>query len=197
MTEIQGFTDTECPVPVIQGAAEFERLLKLYKHLRPMKIVEIGSLMGGSLFQFIKHAPKGAQLISVDVPVSPYDSRYAIQRAGHDYLWKEWAAAQGKTLTVISRPSWFALEEVLSLIEKIDFLFIDGSHRYEDVKLDWEFYHPYIKPGGVIAFHDIFRCIGEDNVPRLWQEIKSQGYVTREFSSIENQKDWGIGACFL
>lgn len=191
------FEDSESPVPIIQGAIEFERLLKLYKHLRPMHVVEIGSLMGGSLFQFIKHAPKGAKIVSVDVPVSLYDSRYPIQRAGHDYLWNEWATAKQLELTVISRPSWYALEETVSILEGIDFLFIDGSHVYEDVKLDWEFYRPHIKSNGVVAFHDIYRQIGEDNVPRLWREIKDQGYVTREFSSILDQRDWGIGVVFL
>ena len=32
-----------------------------------------------------------------------------------------------------------------------DFIFIDGDHRYEPVKVDWENYAPL---GGVVAFHD-------------------------------------------
>jgi len=36
----------------------------------------------------------------------------------------------------------------------IDFLFIDGDHRYESVLADWEGFAPWVEPGGVILFHD-------------------------------------------
>jgi len=36
----------------------------------------------------------------------------------------------------------------------IDFLFIDGSHEYEDVKKDLVAWFPKIKQGGLIAGHD-------------------------------------------
>jgi predicted O-methyltransferase YrrM len=36
----------------------------------------------------------------------------------------------------------------------IDFVFIDGDHRYEGVKGDWEAWSPLLVPGGVIALHD-------------------------------------------
>jgi cephalosporin hydroxylase len=38
--------------------------------------------------------------------------------------------------------------------ESIDFLFIDGDHRYEGVKQDLKLWMPKIKKGGVIAGHD-------------------------------------------
>lgn len=37
----------------------------------------------------------------------------------------------------------------------IDLIFIDGSHQYEDVLADFENYFPFVKPGGVVAFHDV------------------------------------------
>ena len=36
----------------------------------------------------------------------------------------------------------------------VEFLFIDGAHEYEFVKLDFELWHPHLIEGGVIAFHD-------------------------------------------
>jgi len=38
----------------------------------------------------------------------------------------------------------------------VDFLFIDGSHRYEDVKKDIESWYPKVKRGGIISGHDYF-----------------------------------------
>ncbi len=36
----------------------------------------------------------------------------------------------------------------------ISFLWIDGSHEYEDVKKDFVLWNPYLIEGGIIAFHD-------------------------------------------
>src|SRR4051812_37720157 len=36
----------------------------------------------------------------------------------------------------------------------VDFVFIDGDHSYDACKADIEAWTPFVKPGGVIAFHD-------------------------------------------
>lgn len=36
----------------------------------------------------------------------------------------------------------------------IDLLYIDGDHVYEAVKQDYQSWSPYVKPGGLIVFHD-------------------------------------------
>jgi predicted O-methyltransferase YrrM len=36
----------------------------------------------------------------------------------------------------------------------LDFLFIDGSHNYEDVVSDIEVWLPHVKEGGYLGFHD-------------------------------------------
>lgn len=38
--------------------------------------------------------------------------------------------------------------------ESIDFIYIDGCHRYENVKQDLNNYYPKIKKGGMICGHD-------------------------------------------
>lgn len=77
---------------------------------------------------------------------------------------------------------------------KIDFLFIDGDHSYEGVKQDFEIYAPFVRPGGIIAFHDIndTERHRERNVyvGKFWNEIKDK-YEHYEFNANE---DWaGIG----
>lgn len=37
----------------------------------------------------------------------------------------------------------------------IDLLFVDASHKYEDVVLDFDSYYHHVAPGGLMAFHDI------------------------------------------
>jgi len=38
--------------------------------------------------------------------------------------------------------------------EKLDFVYIDGNHTYEQVTNDIKYYYPLIKKGGVISGHD-------------------------------------------
>lgn len=47
-------------------------------------------------------------------------------------------------------------------LESIDFIFIDGSHHYDDVKRDWLDYFLKVKKGGLIFMHDsrMFRTDG-------------------------------------
>ncbi len=40
--------------------------------------------------------------------------------------------------------------------ESIDFVFIDGSHEYKDIKDDITYWFPKVKRGGVLAGHDYY-----------------------------------------
>jgi len=50
----------------------------------------------------------------------------------------------------------------------IHFLFIDGSHIYEDVLADFASFFPHVIPGGVVAFHDVDES--HPGVLRAWHE---------------------------
>ena len=56
--------------------------------------------------------------------------------------------------------------------KKIDFLFIDADHSYEAVSADWKNWSPYVRKGGIIAFHDYYRDIkgGHPGVKRFVDE---------------------------
>ena len=40
------------------------------------------------------------------------------------------------------------------LVGEVDFIFIDGDHSYDACKADIAAWAPFVKRGGVIAFHD-------------------------------------------
>ena len=58
------------------------------------------------------------------------------------------------------------LEEVKEILgdRKIDFLFIDGDHSLEGVTKDWEMYKDLVRPGGIVAFHDVLKLIQDEGV---------------------------------
>ena len=52
-------------------------------------------------------------------------------------------------------------EEAAPAFKKlIDFLFIDGSHRFSHVKLDYELWFPKLMVNGTVAFHDGWHSLG-------------------------------------
>lgn len=57
---------------------------------------------------------------------------------------------------------------IKNFTDKIEFLFIDGDHSYEAVKLDFELWSPLLINGGIISFHDT-NLIGPRKV--VWEEV--------------------------
>lgn len=47
---------------------------------------------------------------------------------------------------------------------QIGLLFVDASHDYADVRRDFEYWSPYLAPGGLIAFHDVHSWPGPTRV---------------------------------
>jgi len=48
----------------------------------------------------------------------------------------------------------FSYNVVKNWNKSFDYIFIDGSHIYEDVKKDFEDWFPLLEKGGIISFHD-------------------------------------------
>ena len=65
----------------------------------------------------------------------------------------------------------------------INILFIDASHRYDDVKKDYEIYSPLCS--GIIAFHDIHTYrdsrIQRARVWQFWDELRADAYTGRKY----------------
>jgi GR25 family glycosyltransferase involved in LPS biosynthesis/predicted O-methyltransferase YrrM len=63
----------------------------------------------------------------------------------------------------------------------LDFVFIDGSHEYEDVKEDIKAWLPKVKPGGILAGHDYY-IEGTDWFPGVKQAVNEElsGFETAE-----------------
>ena len=78
--------------------------------------------------------------------------------------------------------------------EPVDFLFIDGDHTEAGVRQDYEDYSPLVRPGGLIAFHDIVddQPLPTNQVQHFWKKIKP-GQETKEFVNNPRQCGFGIG----
>jgi|HubBroStandDraft_4_1064222.scaffolds.fasta_scaffold302426_1 predicted O-methyltransferase YrrM len=68
--------------------------------------------------------------------------------------------------------------------EPIQLLFVDGSHKYEDVLADFAGFFPHVVPGGIVAFHDVIETW--PGVLRAWNDT-----VVHELTDVGHC--WGIG----
>ena len=55
---------------------------------------------------------------------------------------------------------------------KIDFLFIDTSHTYEQTLKELVRFEPFVKSGGIIAMHDSVLCPGVKKAVKEYAENK-------------------------
>jgi len=170
----------ECPVPALQHEKELAWLLEKARVIKPTRIIEIGSLYGGTLWHWMQLVGKGGQVVVIDQLVSPQASEYALQRECHEKTWKQWAEKFGVELHIVETGSTYAetIGKVHGLMPEADLLFIDGDHDYEYVRSDFINYGPRVRQGGIIAFHDISPepYYGSS---KFWMELKNR-YPTQE-----------------
>jgi cephalosporin hydroxylase len=55
MIEQQPGCGPPSPVPILQREAEFSVLLELYRRLEPLKVLEIGTYHGGTLYHWLQN----------------------------------------------------------------------------------------------------------------------------------------------
>lgn len=119
-----------------QDNFEMSSMLQEAAQLKPKVIVEIGVDKGGFLKACGQAFPDA---IVIGIETIERDELYpyrVIYGDSHD-------TATVHRLIAALRPA------------EIDFLFIDGDHHLEAVKLDYELYSPLVRKGGMIGFHDI------------------------------------------
>lgn len=178
----------------LQQPVEIRTLFLRVKELRPKTVLEIGTNNGGSLFLFCRAADPNATVLSLDLPSGKFGGGYSIWRVPYYRAF----AGSGQRLRLLRQDSH--TPESLARVRQelrgqpLEFLFIDGDHTYAGVKQDFLTYGPLVRPGGLIAFHDILPAppkIGGE-VHRFWAEIRDQ-YAGEEVVQDPNQGKMGIG----
>jgi hypothetical protein len=75
--------------------------------------------------------------------------------------------------------------------KKVDLLFIDGSHYFKDVLVDWLIYKNLVNKNGIVAFHDCNSQVNDAGVPKLIKFIK-KNYKDIKIKKIVYSKNMGI-----
>lgn len=176
-----------------QVRSEWVSLVTLLAEEPPKRFLEIGTANGGTLFGLCRVADPLALGISIDLPPGRLAS-YPLHRRS---LYRSFAGP-GQALHLLKADSHApsARAVVLRLLEghQLDLLFLDGDHTYDGVKMDFEQYRELVRPGGLIAFHDIVERpdMRQCDVARFWREVRVTK-PSQEFIERPGQTEWGIG----
>jgi predicted O-methyltransferase YrrM len=180
---------------------EIKKLYDLVEELDAEYICEIGTFRGGTFYLWCKVAREDATLISIDLSSGSLDEAFSPDRRR---FYQKFAKSRQQQLCFLPADSHQrSTAEKVSFIlgdRQLDFLFIDGDHSYEGVKQDFELYSPFVRTGGIIAFHDILPRPEFPNIEvyRLWNELKAK-YSHQEIIAREGEfADFvGIGVIWI
>jgi MMP 1-O-methyltransferase len=128
-------------------------------------IVEIGSWKGKSTI-YLGQGSKSGNKVKI-FAVDPHTGSSEHQKENK----KLWTFEEFKRnvenagVSDIIKPIISTSEEsARAFIEPIEFIFIDGAHEYELVKLDFKLWFPKVINGGTMAFHDTIGWSGPNKV---------------------------------
>ena len=159
--------------------------------LGPERTLEVGLAFGGSALAIAScHRELGHSQPSVHTAIDLAQSSYwdnvaqdALERAGLSDL-----------VRVIEQPSATALATLYARGERYDLIYIDGSHQFEDVFVDFYFVGRMINTGGVVLFDDstdphiakVLRFIRR-NYKSAFEEIDLAKYLSADIGKIRRR----------
>lgn len=177
---------------MFQHLTEITAFVNYLLQERPARILEIGMHRGGTSALFSTIATE--MCIGVDLPDGPWGGIGWIEASKRN----EALAAEFPTFRAVvgnSRDvSTFDAVRFLLGDHKVDLLFIDADHSYDGVRADFETYRWLVRPGGMIAFHDIkmdapIHVRDNVEVPRFWRDLCDTYSQHIEF--ILPEGEWG------
>jgi predicted O-methyltransferase YrrM len=184
-----------------QSRWELRRLLEEVQRLRPRAMLEIGTANGGSLFGLARVCSPDAHIVSVDLPKGSFGGGYPSWKTP---LFRSFTYGDQR-LDLIRADSHAreTFDDVQRRLggRQLDFMFIDGDHAYAGVQRDFELYAPLVRPGGIIAFHDIVPLEDDHpsgsgdhpgDVPQFWTHLTATHDAT-ELIDPEGTGGFGIG----
>jgi predicted O-methyltransferase YrrM len=177
----------------IQIESEITEALREIHKLRPKYVVEVGTAGGGTLLLWSRVADPEATIVTIDLPGGDFGGGSSPLRVP---LFRK-LPLPTQTLHLIRGNS--QIQETVELTRSYlkgnpaDFLFIDADHTAKGVRTDYGLYSPLVRPGGIIAFHDIAIKRPEYGVQALWSELKEK-HQNREI--LGTPLAYGIGLLY-
>ncbi len=143
--------------PLQTHKEEMFELVNIVEEIKPRRIMEIGSLTGGSLKFWEQLLPVGGLLISVDQ--SPHL---------FDYPAWNWKGSDRNIVVIVKDSLLLEVNEIKKVLDNnddnsdnlLDFLFIDGCHDIRHTQNDFDKFSGLVRKGGIVGFDDMYNVEG-------------------------------------
>ncbi|WP_160168357.1 class I SAM-dependent methyltransferase [Novipirellula maiorica] len=180
---------------ILQVENEIVPFLDYVAEHTPVVIGEIGLKHGGNSFMFLRKLQDVTLYLGMDLVLENI-SKLKFYRRDQQQMYILEGNSQLPAIVNKARQHLAG--------RQFDFLFIDGDHEYAGVLEDLIQWYPLVKPGGLIALHDIVpdeeaktgvRPAGRlwgGGVYKLWANIKPH-FEHKEFVNDWDQGGFGIG----
>lgn len=167
-------------------------LYETAKNCKRGVIVEIGSWKGKSTVYLGRGSKdgNGVKVVAIDPHIDAMEHKLWMGgKSSFEEFEENIQKADIKDIVEIIRDTSHNAAKNWS--KQIEFLWIDGDHRYEAVKNDFDHYFPYVVNNGIVAFHDstygdvqkfVLKIFRENNVEKLGL-IGSITYARKKNSS--------------
>lgn len=147
---------------ILQRPEEFAEVLAMYRDRSPLRVLEIGTYHGGTLFHWLQEAQSGAKIVAVDS-----QDRVSLSL-------DEWTPDGVEVVFITADSSSTETAELVGAHGPFDWVFIDAGHYEHEVRRDWELYGQMCAEDGVVILHDVSR---DDEYPhiqvwKLWAELQ-------------------------
>lgn len=168
----------------------------LVRNIQPIRVLCVGSRMG-FIPAILALACKDNGGGHVDFVDAGYDEHHPIKHWSGIGFWKK--NDPGKHFAKIG-----IAENITSYVmttkayakkfpkKRYQYIYIDGDHSYEGVKLDHALFWPQLETGGFMAFHDIvaqgYLDKGKFGIWKFWKEIQKTHSIVFPFP-----KESGLG----
>lgn len=172
----------------------------LTRNLKPKIVVELGTFIGYSAICFAQAIEDSKQaegtVYSIDNflphcnnPNLPMDIINPLELATSNV---EKAGLQHR-ITFLKGFSYDLAPELLSKIQHIDLLFIDGDHTYKGALTDYNLFHFKVRKGGLIIFHDIYPKNCGYWGPRVIIDTLRREFFKKHYDILELETADGFG----
>lgn len=137
--------------------------------VKPKNLVELGTEFGAATIVMLDALPETSTLVTVDIVEMKPNFLYGLEDS---------------RLTKIIGNS---LEVSDQIPEKIDFLFIDTEHEFEQVSKEWKLYKSKLTKNAIVVFDDIHF---NEGMTRFWDSLEEEKY------DISQWHEAGFGVVF-
>lgn len=184
----------------MQKVPELAALIDLVSNGEPKRIMEIGFGRGGTAWAWSKISSV-EQLILLNLPDGPWgggkDDEVVKMIAENTTARVDYIAGNSQNAEALE-----AVEARLMTLARgtdgvLDFLMIDGDHSRAGVMADYDLYKNFVRPGGLIAFHDIAEHPPETQceVKLFWDKLKETLAPESYCEFISEPTTWGGIGC--